>query len=132
MSQPKSKIKGALIILAVLCVPVGGGYLYWSSSGWTYSEGSRAGTVVKFSHKGNWTKTWEGELAMGSIEQGGQREKWEFSVYEEQDGEGICKQVEDAMDSGRRVKVHYRQQRGTQWWKGATEYFVTSVEYLGK
>ena len=131
-SPAKSKAKTILIILAVAGVLGGGVYLYFSSSGWTYSEGERVGVIVKFSHKGSWVKTWEGELAMGAIDQGGQREKWEFSVNETEDGEGRIKEVKDAMKSGRRVAIHYRQQRGSQSWKGATTYFVTKVEYLGK
>ena len=127
-----NKAKKVAMILAIVGVLGGGVFLSFSSAGWTYSEGSRAGVVTKFSHKGSFVKTWEGELAMGAIDQGGQREKWEFSVYEAVDGEGIVKQVEDALDSGKRVKIHYRQQRSSQSWKGATTYFVTGVEYLGK
>lgn len=131
MTATKSfKAKNLFIRFIVLSVIGGGIYLFFASSGWTYSEGSRVGVITKFSYKGNWKKTWEGEMAMGSINQGGQREKWEFSVYEPTDGEGIVKQVEDAMDSGERVKVHYRQQRSTQIWKGSTTYFVTKVDVL--
>lgn len=124
------KAKKVAMILAVVGVLGGGVYLWFSSAGWTYSEGSRVGVVVKFSHKGSWVKTWEGELAMGAIDQGGQREKWEFSVYPPEDGESVVEQVEDAMDSGKRVKIHYREQRSSQSWKGSTTYFVTEVEHL--
>lgn len=126
------KIRKIVAISTVIFMLAGISYIWITSAGWTYSEGSRAGTITKFSYKGSWIKTWEGELAMGSIEQGGQREKWEFSVNEDEDGKGIVKQVEDALDSGRRVKVYYRQQRSAQSWKGATTYFVTKVEYLGE
>lgn len=125
------KVKKTLIIMALVGVFGGIGYLWWSSDGWTYSEGSRAGTVVKFSKRGSFVKTWEGQLAMG-VNKAGAMTLWNFSVYEKQDGKGIIKQVEDSMDSGRRVKIHYRQQRGRQSWKGDTTYFVTKVEYLGK
>ena len=127
-----SKTKKIAIILAVVGILGGGVYLYFSSASWTYSDGSRAGVVVKFSHRGSFIKTWEGELSMGALDQGGVREKWEFSVNESVDGEGIVEQVEDALDSGERVKMHYREQRAIQSWKGSTKYFITEVEYLGK
>jgi len=119
------------------------GYLYFASSGWTYSVGNRAGVVNKFSKRGTMFKTWEGELSMGAIDQGGVREKWEFSVLTDQmqmtiddndnlipveGGKRVVELVEDALDSGYRVKLLYRQQRGVQSWKGATDYFIVNVE----
>lgn len=128
MNKPKSsKVKVIMIASTVLLLAGGGVYLWWSSAGWTNSIGARTGIVIKFSEKGGFGKwdTHEGEL-----QQGANVKKWEFSVYEKQDGEGIIKQVENAMDSGKRVKIHYRQQREMQSWKGKTTYFVTKVEYL--
>jgi hypothetical protein len=113
---------GVAVLLLMACM-----YLYFTFSGWTYSEGSRAGVVVKLSHKGNWTKTWEGELSMGALDQGGVREKWAFSVLEGPQVEA----VQDAMDHGKRVKLEYREQRGLQSWNGATKYFITGVEKVG-
>lgn len=115
---------------------VGGGVLlvvliawgYFASGGMTYSEGSRAGVVVKFSHKGTFIKTWEGELSMGAIDQGGVREKWAFSV---EDGP-MVQQVQEAMDHGQRVKLLYREQYRQQSWKGSTKYFIIGVEKVGK
>ena len=104
-------------------------YVWYASGGWTYSEGSRAGVIVKFSKKGTFMKTWEGELSMGAVDQGGVREKWEFSV---ESGTDMVGRVQDAMDSGHRVKLNYRQQWRVQPWKGKTDYFVTGVERVGK
>lgn len=123
----KSK-KPLLIIIGVVAVAALVGYFYFVSAGWTYSEGSRAGVVVKFSHKGSFIKTWEGELSMGAVDQGGIREKWAFSVEDDP----MVKEVQDAMDHGKRVKLLYREQYRQQSWKGSTKYFIIGVERVGE
>ena len=124
----KSK-KPLLIIISVVAVAALVGYFYFVSAGWTYSEGSRAGVVVKFSKKGSFGfKTHEGELSMGALAQGGVREKWAFSVEEGP----MIKDVQDAMDHGKRVKLLYYEQYRIQSWKGKTTYFITGVERVGE
>ena len=120
--KPLLFIGGGVVIVALI------GYFYFASAGWTYSEGSRAGVVVKFSKKGTFMKTWEGELSMGAVDQGGVREKWAFSV---EDGP-MVKEVQAAMDHGQRVKLLYREQYRQQSWKGSTKYFIIGVERVGK
>ena len=121
--------KSAIICGVVLVVGLIG-YFYFVSAGWTYSEGSRAGVVIKFSKKGSFAgwKTHEGALSMGAIQQGGVRENWAFSVEE---GPMVA-EVQKAMDHGKRVKLLYRQQYRIQSWKGKTEYFITGVERVGE
>jgi hypothetical protein len=123
------KAKQYAMIVVALGLVCGAGWLWFTADGWTYSTGSRAGIVIKFSEKGGFG---EWDTHEGELQQGATVETWAFSVNESQDGTGILKQVEDAMDSGLRVKVHYRQQRGVQSWKGKTTYFVTSIESIGK
>jgi len=147
MSSKSSKVKVYVIGGGILAVVLLIGYIYVSSSGWTYSVGNRAGVVNKFSRKGTMFKTWEGELSMGAIDQGGVREKWEFSVLADQtqmtidkndnlipveDGKRVVDLVQEALDGGYRVKLLYRQQRGVQSWKGNTDYFIINVERLGQ
>ena len=126
-----AKSKKPLIFVGVGIVVVALiGYLYFVSAGWTYSEGARAGVVIKFSKKGgfgSW-KTHEGALSMGAIQQGGVRENWTFSVEEGP----MVEKVQKAMDHGHRVKLLYRQQYRIQSWKGKTEYFITGVERVGE
>lgn len=134
-----------LIVLMILGAVGGVGYLYFSSAGWTYSIGNRAGVVVKFSKKGTFFKTWEGELSMGAVDQGGVREKWAFSVEDDQmamtqdgndnlvpveNGKRVVDLIQEAVDKGHRVKLLYRQQRAVQSWKGATDYFIVGVEVV--
>ena len=46
----------------------------------TYSEGYRAGELIKFSNKGLLFKTWEGELSQGVSE----AQRFEFSVEDKE------------------------------------------------
>lgn len=133
--------------VGVLALVLFVGYLWVASSGWTYSVGNRAGVANKFSKKGMMFKTWEGELSMGAIDQGGVREKWAFSVLADQtqmtvdnndnlvpveNGKRVVDLLQEALDSGHRVRLLYRQQRGVQSWKGATDYFIVNVERVGE
>lgn len=92
------------------------GFLYFAS----YSEGVRAGRLVKFSHKGLLIKTWEGEISQGVSD----AQIFIFSV------EGKEKQVLDDLNrlQGKFVKLHYFERFGKLFWLGDTKYFVTKVE----
>lgn len=85
-----------------------------------YSEGYRAGELIKFSNKGLAFKTWEGELSQGVSE----AQRFEFSVEDKE------KQViEDLKDyQGRMVKLTYKERFATFPWMGDTKYFVIKVE----
>ncbi len=86
----------------------------------TYSEGYRAGELIKFSHKGIAFKTWEGELSQGVSE----AQRFEFSVESKE------KQViEDLKDlQGKMVKLTYKERFATFPWMGDTKYYVILVE----
>jgi hypothetical protein len=93
-----------------------------------YSEGDRAGVVSKLSRKGYIIKTMEGELNVGAQGQVGNMSNnlWAFTV----DGgnDKLAKDIEDAMTSGKRVKLHYEQRYLKFFWMGDTDYFITSIE----
>jgi len=85
-----------------------------------YSEGVRAGELVKFSNKGVVFKTWEGEISQGVSE----AQIFKFSV---EDGE--TKVVEDLNNyQGKLVKLTYFERYKTLFWIGDTPYFITKVE----
>ena len=92
----------------------------------TYSEGDRAGVVAKFSTKGLVVKTWEGELHMGGLQDGGVPKVWEFSV----DDPEIVKAIQEAQISGKKVVLHYKEQLLNQSWRGSTNYFIIGVKYI--
>lgn len=93
-----------------------------------YSEGDRAGVISKLSKKGYVFKTHEGELNVGAQGQVGNMSNnlWQFTI--EGGDEKLSKDIEDAMTTGKRVKLHYEQRYMKFSWMGDTEYFVTSVE----
>ncbi len=78
-----------------------------SACGQNYSDGTRVGVVTKLSQKGLFFKSWEGEMLMalpsqtvGTI----QPEKFVFNV-----DPAVESKVEEAMKSGKRVELMYRQ-----------------------
>jgi hypothetical protein len=57
------------VLASIFIVVFLGLALYFSAIYYiTYSEGYRAGELVKFSHKGMLFKTWEGEISQGVSE----------------------------------------------------------------
>lgn len=91
-------------------------FIYYVS----YSEGVRAGELVKFTNKGVMFKTWEGEISQGVSE----AQIFEFSVES-----GETKVVEDLNKyQGRMVKLTYFERYKTLFWLGDTKYFITKVE----
>lgn len=112
-------MKKVLIIFLVVIALLAAGYyalMYYVP----YSEGTRSGELIKFSHKGVVVKTWEGEISQGIS--GAQI--FQFSVLD-QDQEVIEKLKEF---QGRYVKVTYIERFGTFFFWGDTSYFITAVE----
>ena len=109
-----------VLLILVLLVVLGAGY-FWAMLKWSYATGERAGWVQKFSRKGWFCKTWEGEMAMVSLP-GSTAEKFLFTVREPE----VPEQINKAM--GKRVTLHYEQKVGlpTSCF-GETRYYVTGV-----
>jgi hypothetical protein len=105
-----------IILLSVLYYV----FIYYAS----FSEGYRAGELVKFSHKGVVFKTWEGELSFGVSE----AQRFEFSVEKKQ--KEIIDQLIDLQ--GKDLKLTYKERFGTFPWLGDTKYFVIAVEEQDK
>ena len=119
-----------LIVLALLLLAVGA---YVASIYAYYSEGYRAGTIIKMSKKGILFKTHEGQLNTG----GGfgsdgdvTSSIWHFSIARR--NSEVLKQIEDAVDTGQRVKLHYKEMFFKHSWIGDTKYFVYKVEASGE
>ncbi|MDI9311807.1 MAG: hypothetical protein QM535_16465 [Limnohabitans sp.] len=85
----------------------------------TYSEGTRTGELIKFSHKGYIFKTWEGELSQGLSG----NKIFAFSIL---DNEEATIQKLRSLE-GRYVKVTYEERYRTFPWWGDTKYFITNV-----
>jgi len=96
-----------------------------------FSEGKRAGKVIKMSKKGVLIKTHEGQLNTGGFsEDGGDITSsiWFFSV--KPGNEEILQQIDEAIDKGSRVKLYYEEKYFKLFFLGDTEYFVYKVEEL--
>jgi hypothetical protein len=114
-----SRLKLAFWLVLVPLVLIAG--YFYAVLTWNYSSGERAGWVQKFSHKGWFCKTWEGELAMVSMP-GAAQEKFYFTVWDDQ----VAKDINAAM--GRRVSLHYEEKVGlpTSCF-GETRYWVNGI-----
>jgi uncharacterized protein YxeA len=111
-------MKKVLTRIAIVLFLIGVAYfvfIYYVS----YSEGVRAGELIKISRKGMISKTWEGEISQGIS--GAQI--FRFSVeYKEK------KVIKDLQSyQGKYVKVYYKERYKTFFWLGDTKYFIYKV-----
>jgi len=90
------------IVVGTVIIVVG---YFWLVLNWNYSTGERAGWVQKFSKKGWFCKTWEGEMAMVSMP-GAVPEKFYFTVWDDTVADAINKVM------GKRVSLHYEEKVG--------------------
>lgn len=101
------------------------GFIYWKYF-YTYSEGYRAGLLQKFSHKGTFIKTYEGEMILSSVASTRDiaiaSEKFQFTVI----NDDLIRQFDTLQGSN--VIVHYIQKNGTVFWRGDSKYLVDSVK----
>lgn len=126
-----SRMKTLKIIITltlVLGLAVGSYYLFGN-----YSDGYRAGIMIKFSKRGTLLKTYEGELNLGMVIREEPQDLsvsnlWRFSVPSSNDD--VIKKLEDALLSGKRVKVHYNEKFVKLPWRGDTKYFIDEVEIV--
>lgn len=108
------------LIILVLILTVYWKYFY------TYSEGSRVGLLQKFSKKGTFFKTYEGELVLSSVS-GNKNvviasEKFLFSVA----NDSLAIRLDTLQ--GMNVIVHYKQKNGKLPWRGDTPYLVDKAD----
>lgn len=120
-------MRGLLYFLVFLLVIFG---LLYVLTGWSYSDGERAGTVSKFSRRGYVFKTYEGVLNVGGFsgETGTLTPQYfDFSVKDE----AVGLKITEAVKTGQRVTLHYEEKILRLPWNGDTKYYITSVEFVG-
>ena len=126
-SALKRKSKKVLFMFITLIVILMGIFIYWKYF-YIYSDGYRAGLLQKFSHKGTFVKTWEGEMILSSVTANMNvviaSEKFYFSVTDEK----LSQQLDTIQ--GRMVIVHYQQRNGVVFWHGDSKYLVDSVKLM--
>lgn len=115
------KIFRWLLFLLVIFLGV---FIYWKYF-YTYSEGYRAGLLQKFSNKGTFFKTYEGEMILSSVASTRDiaiaSEKFFFTVT----NVALVRQFDTLQ--GDNVIVHYKQKNGVVFWRGDSKYLVDSV-----
>jgi hypothetical protein len=100
-------------------------FIYWRYF-YTYSEGYRAGLLQKFSNKGTFFKTYEGEMILSSVSTTRNvaiaSEKFLFTV--------VNKDIVREFDTlqGEMIIVHYKQKNAPVFWRGDSKYLVDSVQ----
>jgi hypothetical protein len=120
-------MRGLLYFLLFLLVVFG---VLYALTGWSYSDGERAGTISKFSRRGFVFKTYEGVLNVGGFsgETGSLTPQYfDFSVREE----AVATQITNAVKTGQRVTLHYEEKILRLPWNGDTKYYITTVEVIG-
>jgi len=113
-------MKKALIITLATIILAGASYyafLYYA----TYSEGVRAGELIKVNNKGVIFKTWEVEIRSQGVSS---TQVFTFSAL------GNDKNLIDSLETlqNQYVKVTYIERYRTFPWWGDTKYFITNVK----
>jgi hypothetical protein len=120
VKKSKKVLKWILTLIIVFL----GTFIYWKYF-YTYSEGYRAGLLQKFSNKGTFFKTYEGEMILSSISSSSNvalaSEKFLFSVPKK----NMAIQFDTLQ--GRTVIVHYVEKNGPVFWRGDSKYLVDSI-----
>lgn len=124
VSKTRSFVKKLLLWSLLLGIVALVGYMLYAN--YTYSEGTRAGNLIKISKKGYVFKTYEGQLKLGGIDLQNQDEglsdTWSFSVKEDH----IFRKLEALQ--GEKVILRYREINKAMPWQGETNYFVFDIE----
>lgn len=118
------------ILFGVLGIVLIGLLITFLIFNFTYSEGSRAGVLMKFSKRGYVFKTYEGELntgGVGNIANTAQMNQvWNFSVKDESFADSLH------LYEGKRVILYYKQKIKHLPWQGETDYFVYKVQNVAQ
>ncbi len=117
-------------IFLIIFLAIVAGIVYYVSFG-SYSEGRRAGFVLKLSKKGYVFKTYEGELRIGGLYDGEgvmNATEWAFSVSA--NNKEAIQKLEEAIATGQRASLTYEEKFFVLPWNGDTKFFITNVEVL--
>jgi len=121
---PKNRFKqiAAITAISVLIILIGICYYRYY---YVFGDGSKAGTMNYFVHKGYLFKTYEGRLIQTGFRspvQGNiQSNEFMFSVSDEKVAEQLNR------DAGAYIEVHYKEYLHTLPWRGVSEFVVDSV-----
>lgn len=118
-------IKKILLVIVIIAIAVMA-FLYFG----TYSEGTRAGIIMKVSKKGTIFKTWEGQMNLetfGAVKTDNiVSETFSFSI--EKGNQELIDALNAAALSGDRVNLKYIERYIKVSWRGESKYFAVDVE----
>jgi hypothetical protein len=120
--------KFGIIVLIVLIAVLA--FLYFG----TYSEGTRAGIVMKVSKRGAIFKTWEGQMNLqtfGAIKDPNNIISETFTFSVERGNDELIAKLNKAALSGQRVNLIYIERYIKVFWRGDTKVFAIDVETQG-
>ena len=130
----RGMVTGAAIAVIGLTSLIGGCTSITNS--WQTGEGDRVGMVNKLSKKGliqRW-KTYEGQMALEGISGSGDSlgaNVWDFAIdnyLPEEKQQEFVRKLQDSMDSGQKVKIHYHQIMATWPSRSGSGYLIQSVD----
>jgi len=123
-----SIFKKIVIVLIVITIGVMA-FFYFG----VYSEGTRAGVIMKVSKKGVIFKTWEGQMNLetfGSIKSDNiVSETFSFSI--KKGNQVLFDKLNDAALSGNRINLKYIERYSILFFRGDTKYFAVGIEDSG-
>ena len=124
MKTFKKIVIRTLIVLFLIAAAVGSFFTFVP-----FSEGMRAGQVIKLSKKGIIFKTHEGELNSmlmpSTNNMGGVTPNvWQFSVQNKE----VAEQILKASATGERLELYYKEKYFKFPWQGDTKYYVYKVQ----
>ena len=102
-------------------------YLYFG----TFSEGSRAGIIMKVSKRGVLFKTWEGQMnteTFGAVKDSKNIVTETFTFSVEKGNKELIDELNEAALSGERVNLKYIERFIKVPWRGDTKVFAVGVE----
>ena len=98
-------------------------------------KGTRVGVINKFSEKGTFWKTNEGQLALEGIVSSGNQvgaNVWDFSLdrqhRHDENTDALAVEIQGYLERGIKVKVKYIEPWTIWPWRGKTNYLIQSVE----
>jgi len=97
----------------------------------TFSEGTRAGIIMKVSKKGVMFKTWEGQMNLqtfGAVKDPNNIISETFTFSIDGSDEDLIKRLNGAALSGERINLHYIERYIGVPWRGDTKIFAVEVE----
>jgi hypothetical protein len=122
--QQYSKFKKVVLIIVLGVIAVLSGVFYYRYE-FVFGDGTKAGTMNYFVHKGYIFKTYEGRLIQTGIRtpvQGNiQSNEFMFSVTDHHVADILNK------NSGAFLELHYKEYLHTLPWRGVSEFVVDSV-----